>query len=113
MPYIEIKTNIDVSDKAVSLIEKVLGKDIETLPGKSEKWLMINVADNQRMCFGGSGEPCLIALVDLYGKCDDKSLDSFTLRLTDLLCSELDIEKERIYVRYQFTDYWGYAGKNF
>ena len=98
MPYIEIKTNIDVSDKSVSLIEK---------------WLMINVADNQRMCFGGSGEPCLIALVDLYGKCDDKSLDSFTLRLTDLLCSELDIEKERIYVCYQFTDYWGYAGENF
>lgn len=113
MPYIEIKTNIDVSDKSVSLIEKVLGKDIETLPGKSEKWLMINVADNQRMCFGGSSEPRLIALVDLYGKCDDKSLDSFTLRLTDLLCSELDIEKERIYVRYQFTDYWGYAGENF
>ena len=49
----------------------------------------------------------------LCGKCDDKSLDSFTLRLTDLLCSELDIEKERIYVRYQFTDYWGYAGENF
>ena len=35
MPYIEIKTNIDVSDKSVSLIEKVLGKGIETLPGKS------------------------------------------------------------------------------
>ncbi|MGN1406709.1 MAG: phenylpyruvate tautomerase MIF-related protein [Erysipelotrichaceae bacterium] len=113
MPFIEIKTNIDVSDKSVSLIEKVLGKDIEILPGKSEKWLMINIIDNQKMCFGGSNEPCVIALVDLYGKCDDKFLNSFTLKLTDLLSSELNVLKERIYVRYQFTDYWGYAGDNF
>lgn len=113
MPFIEIKTNIDVSDKSVSLIEKILGKDIEILPGKSEKWLMISVNDNQKMCFGGNDEPCLIALVDLYGKCDDKSLNSFTSKVSTFLSSELNIPKERIYVRYQFTDYWGYDGENF
>lgn len=113
MPFIEIKTNVEISDKSVSLIEKVLAKDIEILPGKSEKWLMIDIIDNQKMCFGGSDEPCLIVLVDLYGKCDDKSLNIFTSKISDLLSSELSIKKERIYVRYQFTDYWGYDGENF
>lgn len=113
MPFIEIKTNINVSDTSVSLIEKMLGKDIEILPGKSEKWLMVNIIDKQKMCFDGSDEPCLIAFVDLYGRCDDKSLNSFTSKISDLLSDELNIPKERIYVRYQFTDYWGYAGENF
>lgn len=113
MPFIELKTNVDISDKSLSLIKKVLGKDIEILPGKSEKWLMINIQDKQKMSFDGSDEPCLIALVDLYGKCDDSSLNIFTSNISDVLSNELKISKKRIYVRYQFTDYWGYAGENF
>ena len=47
MPFINVKTNINIENKDV--IKEELGKLISILPGKSETWLMVDIEDNKNM----------------------------------------------------------------
>ena len=39
MPFIDLKTNIEVNKEKVESLKTSFGKIITTLPGKSETWL--------------------------------------------------------------------------
>ena len=41
MPFINVKTNIPVSENAQEALKTRLGQAIEAIPGKSEAWLMV------------------------------------------------------------------------
>ena len=41
MPYIKTTTNVSVPADKEQIIKQKLGKAIEIIPGKSERWLMI------------------------------------------------------------------------
>ena len=43
MPFINVKTNIPVSENAQEALKTRLGQAIEAIPGKSEAWLMVGV----------------------------------------------------------------------
>ena len=58
MPYINLKTNIEVTDKAK--IMTALGELISILPGKTVARTMVSVEDKVALCFAGSDEPCAI-----------------------------------------------------
>lgn len=113
MPFVEVKANFEIEEAKVLSIKDRLGKLIELLPGKSEKWLMVQVEDNKKIFFDSSADKAILVQVDLYGKSDDKSLNTFTANISEYLESELGVSKKRIYVRYLNTDHWGYDGENF
>ena len=87
MPFINVKTNIPVSENAQEALKTRLGQAIEAIPGKSEAWLMVGA------------EP------DAY--------DALTARVCELLDAVLDIDPARVYVKYAETPNWGWNGGNF
>ena len=112
MPLITAKTSVEISkEKEVALKEK-FGEAI-SLIGKSESWLMIDFQDKKNLWFKGPDEDCGIIEVELFGKASDSGYDALTEKITEIVCSELPIDKSRLYVKYSEIDHWGYSGFNF
>lgn len=113
MPYISVRTNNYLSDPQKSDIKKKLGKAVELLAGKSEKWLMVEISDSLSMWFKGRREGCAMVEVKLYGGASSEDCEAFTAEITSYLAEKLAIDRDRIYVSYFATDHWGYDGHDF
>ena len=113
MPFINIKTNIDISDSAEQAMKRQLGQAIEALPGKSEAWLMLNFEPQARLWFAGSDDGAAMVEVSAYGAVSDDAADTLTARICDIVCGALDIAEKRVYVKYSETPLWGWNGGNF
>ena len=112
MPFINTKTNIFVSKEKEESIKTKLGGAI-SLIGKSESWLMLNFEDNMKMYFRGENNtPMAMVSVDLYGRASRDSYDSLTNEITKILNEELNIETDKIYVKYAEVDTGGWNGNN-
>ena len=51
MPYIDTKVTISLPDNKKEELKKELGKIVNNIPGKSEKFLMIGFQDNYTLYF--------------------------------------------------------------
>lgn len=113
MPFIDLKTTAKISaDKEIALKE-ALGKAIECIPGKNESWLMISFADEMRMWFKGTDEPCAMIEVKIFGSADSEYYNNMTAVLCDIMEKELAVPKNRTYVKYEEVSEWGWNGGNF
>ncbi len=112
MPYIETKTNVKITAESEARIRVALGKAIELIRGKSERWLMLSFADNVRMSFQGDTNPTAIIEVKIYGSATDGEYSALTAKITEIISAELGIAPSRIYVKYEETDVWGWSGSN-
>ena len=114
MPYIHTRVSVPLDTQQEERLKTELGKAIAILPGKSESWLMLGFEDNFRLYFKGSNEqPTAYVEVKIFGSADAASYDKLTARITDILYRELDIPTDRIYVKYEEVEYWGWNGHNF
>ena len=53
MPYIGVSTSKKLSDAQKDAIKSALGEKISVIPGKTEKALMVDIADGHTMYFAG------------------------------------------------------------
>ena len=114
MPYIDIKLTKSISDAESLKLKEQLGKMIEVFPGKSESWLMCNIAGEQKIWFkGDNSADSAFAEVKLFGAVNPESADKFTVFLCDYLENQLGIPSSRTYVRYEGGTVWGWNGSNF
>lgn len=114
MPYIKLTTSTKITPANQGIMTEKFGKDIEALPGKSERWLMLCFEDNQRMALAGDDHDGTAMIeVSVYGKSNRESYDALTARLSQTVSETLDLPKSRIYVKYQECSVWGYNGDNF
>ena len=112
MPFIDVKTNVKVSDEKKEAIKCKLGEVINILPGKTEKWLMFGINDDYDLWFMGDKFPAAMVEVKTYGN-DATGTEELTGEICNLIYSELSIEMGRIYVSYFGTQTWGWNGHNF
>jgi len=113
MPFINVKTNAEISKDKELELKSALGKAITAIPGKSEGWLMIGIEPQQAMYFKGSDAPCAMVSVSIYGSASSSAYDDLTGQIDDILGSILGIDKSRIYTAYFPTNDWGWNGGNF
>ena len=114
MPFVDVKISKKIMPEEEILLKTELGKAISVFPGKSESWLMCNIADEQHIWFKGQNDaPAAFVEVKLFGGVDAGSADQFTARISDLLEGKFGIPSSRIYVRYTGGNLWGWAGSNF
>ncbi len=114
MPYINTKTNVEITKGKEEIITKKLGKAIELIPGKSEEWLMVSFEDRCSLYFKGeSDKPNAFVEVKLLGSSTEEAYQKLTAEITTILNEELSIAPSQVYVRYEETQYWGWNGKNF
>lgn len=114
MPYINTRTNVNITKEKEIEIKKKLGKAIELIPGKSENWLMVSFEDQRPMYFKGESDTGIAFVeVKLFGRADSGSYNKLTAEITKILEDELDIPRNHIYVKYEEVNHWGWNGSNF
>lgn len=112
MPLITTKASTEISKEKEVILKEKFGKAIELI-NKSESWLMIDFQENRHLWFKGDSAPSAMVEVDLLGKASDSGYDALTKAITDIVSDELGISADRIYVKYNEFDHWGYNGFNF
>ena len=113
MPYIHTKTNIEITKDKELILKNEFGKAISLIPGKSERWLMLNFTDNERIWFAGEDTPTAMLEVEIFGGANESAYDALTARLTDIISAELNIAPSRVYVKYEEIEQWGWNSANF
>lgn len=114
MPFINTKTNIQISKEKEEMIKQKLGKAIELIPGKTESWLMVSFEENCSLYFKGKNDqPIAFVEVKVFGSSTQAAYEKLTLAITNILSEELNIAPNQTYVRYDETKNWGWNGSNF
>lgn len=114
MPFINSKVSISMSQEKKEIMKSKLGKAISIIPGKSEDWLMVGFEDNYDLYFqGNQNQPTAFVEVKVFGTITSQVSDEMTSALCELYEQELQIPKNRVYVKYEEVDKWGWNGRNF
>lgn len=114
MPFINSKVTVKMSEEKKETVKKKLGEAISLIPGKSENWLMVGFEDSYDLYFQGNknGESAFVE-VSVYGSASPSTFNALTGAICEIFESELSIPKNRIYVKYQEVENWGFNGANF
>ncbi|MBP5430733.1 phenylpyruvate tautomerase MIF-related protein [Ruminococcus sp.] len=113
MPFINVKTNVSVSDEQKISIKSAMGRAITAIPGKSESWLMVGIEPEYDLWFKGEDAPAAMVEVSIYGSTSSNALVTLTSHITGILTDNIGIPSDRIYVKYTSTNDWGWNGSNF
>ena len=113
MPFINVKTNVSVSNEQKTSIKSALGRAITAIPGKSEGWLMVGIEPEYDLWFKGSDAPAAMVEVSVFGSASASAYNALTAKVTDILGGDLGISPDRVYVKYYETSNWGWNGSNF
>ena len=78
MPYIQTRTNTEISKETELKIKERLGQAIEIV-GKSESWLMVELVPKCNLYFkGDNSNPIAYVEVKLFGRSDASSYNNLT-----------------------------------
>ena len=113
MPFINVKTNVSLTEDKAELIKTQLGQAITAIPGKSEGWLMVGIEPEYDLWFKGSDAPAAMVEVSVFGSASASAYNALTAKVTDILGGDLGISPDRVYVKYFETSNWGWNGSNF
>lgn len=114
MPFINSKVNVALSDEEKDILKTKLGQAISLLPGKSESWLMVGFEDNCSLYFKGKNNTKIAFVeVKIFGKASERDYDRLTAEITKIHKDVLGITPDKIYVKYEEVDHWGWNGGNF
>ncbi|MGL4737461.1 MAG: phenylpyruvate tautomerase MIF-related protein [Cellulosilyticaceae bacterium] len=114
MPYIDSKVSVTLTDAQKETLKAKLGQIITTIPGKSENYLMIGFQDRYDLFFQGKAlDAGAFIEVKIFGKASGAVLEQMTGQICELYHQELGINPKHIYVRYEFSEHWGWNGHNF
>lgn len=113
MPFINAKFSDTVSPEKETALKSALGEAI-TLLGKSERYLMVQIQDGCRLYFGGDNSaPTAFFDVSLLHSAPKASYEKLTARLCDIAKEVMDVDGDRVYVKFEETENWGYNSRMF
>lgn len=108
MPFIHAKFSSSVSPDKEIQIKAALGEAI-TLLGKSERYLMVEIEGDRRLYFGGENDkPIAFFDVSLLHSAPRASYEKLTERLCGIAEEYMDVDGDRVYVKFEETENWGY-----
>lgn len=109
MPFIDVKTSCELNSDKIEKIKAELGNAISLIPGKSEAWLMVNIADNCKLYFNGNDDKnTAFVEVSIFGQTSKENLENLTTEICKILENSAGIPSDRVYVKFEFSDLWGY-----
>ena len=109
MPFINVKTNANLSKEKKEIIKRRLFDCIGTIPGKSDRYLMVAVEDNIDMAFHrDSSEKMAMVNVKIFGSSTKDAYQRLTGAICLILGDEAGVNSEYCYVAYDEIKYWGY-----
>ena len=91
MPFINVKTNVSVSDEQKISIKSAMGRAITAIPGKSEGWLMVGIEPEYDLWFKGEDAPAAMVEVSIFGSASSNALTTLTSHITGILTDNIGI----------------------
>lgn len=114
MPFINSKVSVAMDREKKEAVKARLGQAITLIPGKSESWLMVGFEDSYDLYFKGNQDaPTAFVEVKVYGGASPEVFSKMTGAICEIYQEELGIPQDRIYVKYEEVDNWGWNGSNF
>jgi len=108
MPFIDARFSTPIDNNKEEIIKQKLGKTI-SLIGKSEAYLMVQIQGDCNLYFKGNKDSDSAYFeVKLLGKSTKANYETLTKALCDLASEELGIDSNRVYVKFEEVEYWGY-----
>jgi phenylpyruvate tautomerase PptA (4-oxalocrotonate tautomerase family) len=114
MPYLKLNTNVPItSEQSPQLLSK-LSKLMAQETGKPERYVLVELAENQAMLFAGTNEPLA------YLECKSIGLSasqakSISAAVSGVLKDSLQLNGDRIYIEFSNCpgEFWGWNGSTF
>ncbi len=114
MPFINVKTSAKLNEEKIEKIKAEMGKAITLFPGKTEAWLMVNVEPDCKLYFkGDKSENTAFVDVAILGSASKADCENVTQKICDTLSEIAAVPASRTYVKFEFSDLWGYNGYMF
>ena len=110
MPFIISKVNVSISFEQEIQIKKLLGRAIESVPGKNENYLMVGFEQNYTFYLRGENQPCAFIEVSIFGNENHFGYDKFTAAVTKIFNDVLKIPPQNIYIKFEDITAWGVNG---
>ena len=111
MPYINVKVSSSLDDEKIEQIKTRLGRAISLFPGKSEAYLMVNIEDNCHLYFkGNNSAPTAFTEVAIFGTADKSDCEKVTAEICNILSEIASVPPDRSYVKFEYSDKWGFNG---
>jgi len=114
MPLLTVSTNQSLTDEARSEFLRRASKQLAQWLGKSENYVMIHLATEQALVFGGDSQPAAWVGCASLGLREDQTVQ-LSERLCAFLADQLDLDQARIYIHFQSPEraFWGWNGRTF
>lgn len=108
MPFIDAIFSTPVNTTQEENIKKRLGEAI-TLIGKSEAYLMVQIQSDCNIYFKGNNDAdSAFFEVKLLGKASKSQYTDLVCALCNIASTELGIDGNRVYVKFEECEFWGY-----
>ena len=114
MPFIISRVNFPITKSQEVELKKRMGKAIEVVPGKNEKYLMAGFEDNYHLYLrGDDSEPVAYVEISIFGNENHIGYDRLTVEIAHIFHDVLKIAFDHVYVRYVDIGVWGVAGMTY
>jgi phenylpyruvate tautomerase PptA (4-oxalocrotonate tautomerase family) len=112
MPFIEVKTTVELTEDKKNELKTGLGKVITRIPNKTEAVTMIGLVGNYDLYLGGKHlDKGAYVEVKMYKSATTKEKADVNQGIFDLLKDCLDIDADNIYITFHEKSEWGVKGK--
>lgn len=114
MPFLLIKTNIDLEKTTTSALLNQAARVVSETTGKPESYVMVNVCGNEHMIFAGKTTPTVYMEMKSVGMTPDQ-VKPLSEALTKMIESRLKVPANRIYIEFACVpgSMWGFNGSTF
>ena len=114
MPFINSKVSVPLTEREKETMTGKLGQAISLIQGNSERWLMVDFEENYSLYFKGKNDTRLAYVeVEIFGGTTDEAYDKVTARLCQIYEEVLGIPQDKIYIKYEEVEHWGWNGAKF
>ncbi|MFT4106631.1 MAG: phenylpyruvate tautomerase MIF-related protein [Lacrimispora sp.] len=114
MPYINSKVNVALSEEEKEILKTKLGDAISLIPGKTESWLMLGFEEECSLYFKGKNNTKIAFIeVKIFGCASKRDYDLLTTEISRIYREVLGISQDKIYIKYEEAEHWGWNGTNF
>ena len=114
MPLIKLRTNVSVTDEKKPELLSELSQLLASETGKPERYVMVEIAEDRNMLFGGSSDPLA------YVECKSIGLStaqakSLSQSISQVLDTRMQISADRVYIEFSNcpAEFWGWNGSTF
>ncbi len=114
MPYLRIQTNHSVTAAEKTSLARQASALVARELGKPESYVMVEIAPEQTMIFGGNDAPCAYLELKSIGLPATRT-GNLSRALCQLVDTALKIPPNRIYIEFTDVDasHWGWDSSTF